>query len=191
MRKPIALFILVAATSLVATRLSAQNIVTNPGFETGDFTGWTQFGNTGFTGVDDGNPHSGTYDAYFGPVGSTGGIFEDLVTVPGTTYTLTFWLASDGGGPNSFDASWGGIPLVSLPGAGSFAYTQWQFVEGATSASTELTFTFRQDPAYWQLDDVSVVAQNVVPEPATMSLLAMGLVGMAGFRRRRKTPVTT
>ena len=38
--------------------LVADNLVTNCGFETGDFTGWTQSGNTGFTGVSSFSLHS-------------------------------------------------------------------------------------------------------------------------------------
>ena len=36
------------------------NLITNPGFETGDLTGWNQ---TGFA-VDNSNPHSGLYVAF-------------------------------------------------------------------------------------------------------------------------------
>ena len=52
----------------------AGNVIVNCGFETGDFTGWTLTGNTGFTGVTSGSPYvnSGTYGAYLGPVGSDG-----------------------------------------------------------------------------------------------------------------------
>ena len=41
------------------------NLVVNCGFETGDFTGWTQSGNTGFTGVSTGiYAYSGNYGAF-------------------------------------------------------------------------------------------------------------------------------
>src|SRR5262249_25131594 len=50
---------------------AAGNLV-NGGFETGDFTGWDLSGNTGFTGVSAINPHSGTYAAFLGPIGSLG-----------------------------------------------------------------------------------------------------------------------
>src|ERR1700730_5234936 len=36
-------------------------LVANPGFETGDFTGWTQSGDTGFTTVENIMPHSGAF----------------------------------------------------------------------------------------------------------------------------------
>ena len=77
LRKGTLLF-LVAALAVTATPLLAQdicqsvagNLVANCGFETGDFTGWTQSGNLGLH-----RRHrrrfafSGNYAAYLGPIG--------------------------------------------------------------------------------------------------------------------------
>ena len=141
-------------------------LVTNGGFETGDFTGWTQSGNTGFSGVSTSQPHTGTFAAFFGPVGSNGFISQNLTTTVGNLYDLAFWLENDGTVPNHFEVSWAGGVLDSIDNGAAMAYTLYTFPGlGAISASTELKFGFRNDSAFWRLDDVSVVPHVVKPQP--------------------------
>src|SRR5690242_21749347 len=84
----------------------AGNLVTNCGFETGDFTGWTLSSNTSFTSVSPNAPyvHSGNFGAALGTVGGTSFLTQSqaLNTVPGATYLVSVWLESDGGTPNEF-----------------------------------------------------------------------------------------
>jgi hypothetical protein len=175
-----------AAAAVVASMAVRADYVTNGGFETGNFAGWTQFGNTAFSGVDSFAPHSGAYAAFFGPVGSPGGIFQTLATTPGAVYTIDFWLQNEAdvtgnASPNAFSFNWnGGAAEFVLTNAPASGYTHYSFGLVATSATTDLRFTFEHDPAFWDLDDVSVV-----PEPGTLALVALAgsLVGLA--RRRR------
>ncbi len=183
MRKSILILMSLVLVMLSGVALS-QNLVTNPGFETGDFTGWTQSGNTGFTGVDIGNAHSGTYAAEFGPVGSLGFISQNLTTVPGGAYDLNFWLHNRSGStPNEYQVYWGGSQLTDIINSSAFAYTELSFINlTAPSSSTELKFGFLHTPSWFDLDDISVT--GAVPEPTTIILLGFGLLGLWGFRKK-------
>ncbi len=182
------------------------NIVSNSGFETGNFAGWTTDTNnkwavessaTGITG-----PHSGNFFAGTGCVGAgcistpDSFLFQVLTTVINQTYTLTFWY--DRGtnglrlpGPEELLVLWNGTPALDLPqttttgndpGWAQFTVTGLK----ASSTSTRLEFRGRQDPEELGVDDVDVEASSAVPEPASLILVVSALLGFGLFATCRK-----
>ena len=188
-------YFLVSVVALAfCSSAGAVSIVTNGGFETGDFTGWTQTGNSTFNGVQSPGPsstvHSGNSSAFFGPIGTVGGISQNLVTIPGASYIVDFWFLPDGGNPSSFSASFGGTTLVSLTNPAAGPYTEFSFGVTATGANTILAFNFRDDPGFLFLDDVSV---SQTPLPAALPLFAggLGVIGLLARRRKGKAATVT
>jgi hypothetical protein len=168
---------------------NADNIVVNPGFETGNFDNWVLSGadasaadNGIYYGVDAADAHSGQYGAYFGPVGGVLSLSQVLTTTPDTSYAVSFWLAQAPDTPfpyvNSVSVLWQGTPLLSQTAVAASGYAEQSYDGIASSSSaTTLQFAFQDDTGFFSLDDISVAASNPVPEPAGL-LLAVPVLGV-------------
>jgi PEP-CTERM motif len=179
----------------VASQASAStNLIINGSFETGDFTGWTQGGNTGYTFValspfDGMTAPDGVYFAALGPVGSDGTLSQTFVDVPGETYLASFYYASDGDTPNDFTVTGpGSLTLGPIVDDSAHGFVEY-YGSFVGSGLDTITFTFRNDPGYLGLDDVSVTAETgTVPEPSTWAMMLLGFagLGLVGYRQRQK-----
>lgn len=130
----------------------SNNLVTNCGFETGTFSGYTgtTTSNT-FSGIDAGDPlamgntpYQGASEAYLGAIDRTTTLSQLLTTMPGQTYAIEFALLNDttpiGGYSNSFAVSFGGATIFSESNAPAHGYELETFFATATSSSTALSF---------------------------------------------------
>jgi hypothetical protein len=192
----------------------AGNLLTNCGFETGDFTGWTIGGNDAnpggnYYGVDNFDANSGntpgncmggpcgafmSQDFFVGTAPVT--LSQTVATSVGSVYFVSYFLEQDTppepGSTHMFTANWGGTQIQSLtptaPSASDGTFVEYSFVETATAAATTLQFAFENDDDFWSFDDVSVVAAAVTttPEPSTglAGGIALGALLLLWSRRR-------
>jgi hypothetical protein len=182
--------------TLSAPLAMAGNIFVNPGFESG-LLGWTVVNDPDQQVIMlNTNSHSGSLDIESQCVGavcltSSGqSFFQDLPTVIGTTYNLSFWAFFDGfaaGQPDELKITWGGITAFDIvdPAVPDMVYAGYGAPNLlATTSTTRLQFFGRQDIGQsLGVDDIAVV---VSPEPSTLLLLGVALLiaAGAGYRRR-------
>jgi hypothetical protein len=175
---------------LAVSSQANANLVANGDFETGDFTGWSQFGDTLFDGVVTQAPQGGSFGAYFGSTTGSG-ISQTIATVAGQMFQIDFWVQTEAdvlgiATPNRFEFDWDGIAQMTLiDAAAGGGYTHYSFLLAATSGSTLLSFSFESIPAFWDFDSVSVTAARTVPEPGSLALVAMAGMLIVFVRRRR------
>ena len=164
-------------------KIAAQGLI-NPGFETGNFSGWTVTGP--FLGVPGGG-HTGSFCAYCGSGMNDNGTVGDLLsqtitTVPGANYDISIWVAgSANGGAAETYIDWNGAKVLDLSDATFSGWTQLEATALATGTQSTVGFGSRNDPSAYYFDDASVVA--AVPEPSAMVLTGLGLAGLWAFRR--------
>ena len=121
---------------LAGQSASAQDLLVNPGFETGDFTGWSLSGSTAFEGVSSTfatTPYSGSFSAFFGAVGSYNIISQTIATTVGDQYNISFALDNSGGPYSEAFVNWGGNQVWDIQPTSTFGWTVFGWNE----------FTFR------------------------------------------------
>jgi hypothetical protein len=150
------------------------NLITNGDFSTLDITGWT------LTGGEFSDASTGFFREY----DNTGWavLSQDIATSSGASYDLSFdtYATQIAGNDFAWVIDSGALNMITpttawVTNTGSFT---------ATGGTTNVAFYMATDhgTGIWGLDNVSVT--EAVPEPATLALFGLGLLGF-GFARRK------
>jgi len=169
---------IVAGICMIAGQAAGQNLLVNPGFETGDLDPW--FPNAGAPFVSDDEAHTGSFSA--AALGSDS-IRQNFDPIPASDITeVSLWVKRAGGPFNSFtfyyDDGSSENGLINAVGDGD----DWMFfdITGELNPDKNLSgfsiFGTGPGPAF--LDDFTIT-----PAPSSAALLALG--GLAATRRRR------
>lgn len=149
------------------------NLIVNPGFETGDFSGWEQIGNFYYSDVSSDAEwvHTGQYGAQMACVQAFDHLVQTIPTAAGQEYIISFWLSGDGATPNEFYVQWNGGTILDLTNVGAIGWTNIKLLATASGPQSTIDFAFRDDLTWLGFDDVSVLptapAVLFTADPAT------------------------
>ncbi|MEI9999844.1 MAG: carbohydrate binding domain-containing protein [Verrucomicrobiota bacterium] len=154
-------YLFLLALLVIPSLASAQaNLLQNPGFETGDATGWGS--SYGGYAVVNSNAHSGAYAAEVG----YGSAVAQTVTglTPNTAYTCTGWLevATPGQYVYLGAKDFGGTSVSQSVISSTYTQATVTFTTGPTNTSaTIFVYQSGTDAAY--CDDLSLTPYSAVP----------------------------
>jgi hypothetical protein len=183
---------IVAAWLTFTGSAHAVNLVSNGGFETGDFTGWTLQGTQStLFNVADVLSHSGTYSMFFAELEADDDQIQQTVpTTIGQQYSLEFWLlnSTDGNlglGDDGLKVIWEGNTVFDLKpiDAPLGVWTPYSLPLTATGNGSNLRIGGFDVPFAIYLDDISLTA---VPEPGSVALATLSAIGFFAWRRRQR-----
>jgi hypothetical protein len=183
--------------------ISSASLVTNGGFEDGTYGVTVTEGTTTYTyqvpvdwthqynsissqlGVRNNSYSLDNYYVSFYNEGGTGTLSQQISTISGQAYQVSFWLYNTSNlwgypGNGGFSFTWGNDILFNLIAPPNFGWTFFTFTALADSSITNLALTGHNEPGAFWLDNVSV---NPVPLPPSMLLFGSGLVGLASYVR--------
>jgi PEP-CTERM motif len=211
-------------TLAMAQSSSAQNLLTDPGFEQqisapnpnpNGVPGWANFGGATFLSTP--LAHSGSYVLDTPDNGggyNVPGSYEVLAASPGETFTYSGWVYTPnalvsgdndfailqltfytGAPPNNYGGGTGttyGVNVGDPAGGGGIAlpqgvWTQASITETAPAGTGSIALYLldinADANADFYFDDMSLTA---APEPSTIALAGVGLLGLLGSRLRRR-----
>lgn len=176
--------LLVVVSSVVLQFFSPtaySNLIMNGGFESGNVD-WIYKGDAYLHGADLLDPaHSGTTMGYMGPYSPSGqsSISQTIATVPGETYTVDFWIASNGGDGVIYVDFGNKEGFSQYNPGGYYSYLEYGFKAVATDANTVFTIGSYGVTATFFFDDITVTH---VPETgSSITSLIIGLWGIFLF----------
>ena len=194
----------VALTSVLVglPAVAKADLIQNGSFSTGNFNYWTvNYGTGGSSStlyVATPSPTNGLNSAaYFELAGDTydngnnvDQIYQSFATTPGQKYTVNFEYVSQtttGSSPENYFSADIGTTLTSLrnltgvhDSTGSGLWTSYTHTFDATSSSYTLSFS---GAGGFEVDAIGVNA-DPTPEPATILLVGVGLLGLAVLGRK-------
>ena len=183
---------IIAAWLRFTSSAHAVNLVSNGGFETGDFTGWTLQGTQStLFNVADVLSHSGTYSMFCAELEADDDQIQQIVpTTIGQQYSLDFWLlnSTDGNlglGDDGLKVIWEGNTVFDLKpvDAPLGVWTPYSLPLTATGNGSDLHIGGFDVPFAIYLDDISLTA---VPEPGSVALATLSAIGFFAWRRRQR-----
>lgn len=162
---------------------SFQNVVAGSSF----ITGWTVTGTSVdvIAGPTTWIPQNGNQSIDLAGTPGPGAVGQSFTTIIGQDYEVNFYLGSNhqGSGDKSVNVYINGVSENLTGGLTNGSWVQFTRTFTASALSTEVKFESTNSGNFGgAVDNVSVEA---VPEPLT--LVGLGLMGLAAVRRRRKS----